>query len=286
MSPIVEDLQKHPLYYSFLGVTRSVSGFPIEHPLDVFKTKAQARASLSFFPIISQVIKESGLKGMYVGAVPSLSREVIKHSYRWPLTAWVHQVYESILPKSMGNRDFTSKILTSISIAGVETFVVTPVERLKVWKITADKSNSYHTFHRDLLSQQGIKALFWGLEAVFLKQISSWTTFMAANHFYKMRAREIDPANQYPITRMLLINESIALTVSAVVLPFDNLKTQMQKFQATEKQKITQTALKILRQSGVKGFYAGFLFRFVQYSLDAALSGTILDVIMDKKPMV
>ncbi len=65
-------------------------------------------------------------------------------------------------------------------MAVIETLIICPLERLKVWMMTSEKKIKIrHYFNIN------IKSLFSGLLPVFTKQIVSWVTFLASQEYLK-----------------------------------------------------------------------------------------------------
>ena len=70
--------------------------------------------------------------------------------------------------------------LTGLCIATLESFVVTPVERVKVFIITSPSSRQWWAQMR--ASAEGL-GLFRGLGAVFSRQVVSWVSFLQGDHY-------------------------------------------------------------------------------------------------------
>jgi hypothetical protein len=81
---------------------------------------------------MQEIYSEKGvLKGFYSGSLPNLGRIVAKNIYRYPLMIGMPQVFE----KRIADRR-VQKFFTGLSIAFIESFILCPFERLKVYFMT------------------------------------------------------------------------------------------------------------------------------------------------------
>ena len=80
---------------SALGVARIIIGFPLEHPIDAIKVQWQAQPHFkNEFQIIQHIYAQKGFRGMYVGAVPNLTRLIIRNIYKYPLLIGLPDFYK------------------------------------------------------------------------------------------------------------------------------------------------------------------------------------------------
>lgn len=88
-SPKIESTQKNTfLYASAMGVFRTVSGLPLEHPFETLKTWMQSENQTPS-QAARHIYKEKQLKGFYSGFWVNCARAVSKAAYRWPLTVYI-----------------------------------------------------------------------------------------------------------------------------------------------------------------------------------------------------
>ena len=123
-------------------------GLPIEHPFDVVKTRYQANPEEgSIRSVANKIYSTNGLKGFYSGAVPNAMRLAGKQMYRWPMMLGFPPFFKETLPKDFRTKYPSSiKIATGLTIASLETFVICPLERLKVYLMTNDVKSEKITF--------------------------------------------------------------------------------------------------------------------------------------------
>ena len=121
-----------------IGLGRTAVGFPLEHPLDSIKTEWQAKPSMPHeLAIVKDIYKRKGVfQGFYAGSLPNLTRCLLKNTYRYPLMVGLPNFYKEILPQSIQNDKKILKLLTGISIGGIEAGLLCPIERVKVHFMT------------------------------------------------------------------------------------------------------------------------------------------------------
>lgn len=86
--------------------------------------------------IFKQIWTEKGFyKGFYAGSLPNCARVVLKNIYRYPMMIGVPNAIEKTIPLARNDRRI-SKGLTGLSIACVESAILCPAERLKVYLMT------------------------------------------------------------------------------------------------------------------------------------------------------
>ena len=68
-------------------------------------------------------------------------------------------------------------MLTGASIAVIETTILCPAERVKVYFMTQSKSESYAEFFKSIRGNLG-KELFRGYTPLLFRQCMNWTVFL------------------------------------------------------------------------------------------------------------
>ena len=126
-----------------IGVLRGLVGFPLEQPMESIKTQWQASPkNKNEIQILKQIYAEKGIyRGFYAGSLPNLTRVVLKNVYRYPLMIKMPNLIQSRVKIAKNDRK-VAKALTGLSIAAIESFILCPVERLKVILMTKNNNNS------------------------------------------------------------------------------------------------------------------------------------------------
>ncbi len=201
------------------GVTRGGISLLIEHPLESVKTQWQDQSekvrnntkSSSCRDILRSIYKEKGMNGFYRGFIPNLVRVSFKQVYRWPLMVFFPNFYEKKLPKVLKEKyKAIPKLLTGLTIANLEIFVITPLDRLKIYfmtskfkeGVTAGGSSNFTTINTNStlprskflffirsLQHGFITEFFRGLEATFWRSNASWVSFLYLEYKFKAFAK-------------------------------------------------------------------------------------------------
>jgi hypothetical protein len=171
----------------------------------------------------------------------------------------------------------TSKLLAGFSIALIESLITCPIERAKVYFMTEDVAQSGGT--KRLLSGGNLfKNLFRGFVPLLTRQSVAWVSFLQADLFIKKRIRSYYniPADQnIPSKYLLIASFFISLFNVMCVMPFDAMKTMMQKVKPT--QTLGDTVLEVWREAGIKGFFVGWRVRYMLYLLQALFTVDIIE---------
>lgn len=128
---------------ALIGCLRGLVGFPLEQPMESVKTQWQANPkNRNEIQILKQIYREKGIyRGFYAGSLPNLTRVILKNVYRYPLMIKMPNLIQSKVSIAKNDRK-VAKALTGVSIACVESFILCPVERLKVILMTKSQPNA------------------------------------------------------------------------------------------------------------------------------------------------
>jgi len=293
---------------SFYGTARALVGLPLEHPFDCIKTVWQANPShSSVSDVIRHIYQRGGVSGFYVGIVPNGLRAASKQLYRWPLMLYLptlfHQTLHSSSPSSSTETSNQNKkrrslalekTLTGFSIATIETFAVCPLERLKVWMMSSHQLPQEPTRRRGILlfvreaysSSSLMSELFRGLNAVYARQIVSWVTFLVADDLTKTIARKTTGQEQLSFGSLFVCSCFVGALNTATTLPFDVVKTHLQKDNPSKSNKddtnkprgVFKSMIELVRKHNgrVGVLYTGWRIRLFQYC-QSLYTVTLLD---------
>lgn len=269
-----------------IGVSRTVGGLPLEHPLDTIRTRWQANPTFSrnALEVAREIYSSKGFLGFYSGAIPNTTRRAIKQTYRWPMMLFFPTFYrDHLLPDRIQQRyPRLPKILTGFSIANFEILVINPLERLKVWLMTSPKRISLLEFFRQRLDTGDIvRELYRGTSAVFFRQNVSWVTFLYIDELTKTKFREYKQTQDLTHLDLFVAGMLVGLVNTGAIMPFDYVKTQRQKF-FENNQSMFEIFKTTLKQEGITRFYVGWKLYLVQYALVAILTVNVLDKLEQK----
>ena len=108
------------------------------------------------------------MKGFFAGSLPNAARIVLKNFYRYPLMVGTPQ---AITDYTGIKNQQALKGLTGGSIALIESFILCPFERLKVYLMTRDTTKT--KFRGNMLSE-----LFRGYVPLLTRQCVAWVAFL------------------------------------------------------------------------------------------------------------
>lgn len=261
------------------GFLRGLFGLPFEHPLDVIKTHRQVKPCYFASHIAREIYSESGIRGFYKGVTPNGLRVSIKQAYRFPLMLYMPSFFKRYLPGEVLEKYPTSpKVFTGFSIACLETGVVGPLERMKVWLITKEKKQTLRSL---FVSENGgslTRTLGAGINAVFARQVVSWVSFLAANaKFAEWERQKYPDRKQMSYFSLMKVGLEVGVVNTACVMPFDTAKTLLQKASPEKNCGIVSIMRKVIRKDGVRGLYAGWQLRLAQYVLHSFFTVPVLD---------
>lgn len=263
---------------SGLGAFRGALGLVIEHPLDTVKTRCQANlGGGSPLEVFKQTFKEGGIKPFYSGAFPNGLRVALKQAYRYPMMLGLPPFFEQALPDSLQTA-FPSIVKTAagITIAGFETFLC-PLERLKVYLMTAEKGEKRIRRFFSQNQNQLFSELTRGLNAVFARQVTSWVSFLVTEDKFKNWERKRTNTTQLSFFSLIKVSFCVGCANTLVNMPFDTVKTNLQKKNFIANEGVLKTMLKIVKTHGMRGLYAGASVRLFQYMIQSAVTVTLLD---------
>lgn len=117
------------------GLMRGLVGFPLEQPFDSIKTQWQADPRFrNEWQIFKDIYQKKGLyRGFYAGSLPNLGRILIKQFYRYPLMIGLPPWFEKKMKTD--NLELV-KAVSGFTIALIESLILCPFERLKVFLMT------------------------------------------------------------------------------------------------------------------------------------------------------
>ena len=171
-----------------IGIMRNVVGFPIEQPLDSVKTQWQASSyHKNEFQIAKDIWNTKGLKGYYSGSIPNVSKSLLRGTYQFPLMISLPSMCEKLIPNSLGGQSPSiQKYFTALFISVFDSFILTPLERLKVYQMTKREHqsrdlNQFYRTHRNNL----IRELFRGTSTTIIRQFVTWSSFFQGDLYMK-----------------------------------------------------------------------------------------------------
>jgi hypothetical protein len=273
--------QNKPLLYVssfFMGVARTLIGFPFEHPLDSIKTQWQAiPEAVNEWDIIKRIYTTKGFKGFFAGGLANATRGVVKNAYRFPALIIFPRLNAMFLPKRVVADEKLMRGMTALTISLSEVVILNPFERLKVVSMTKSGQLTYRQFLHSV--RTGLtKELNRGLTPYFTRQLVSWFVFLEADVILKQRARQLlhlKPDQQIPMKPLFATSLAVGLVTTFVYMPLDMIKTHMQMFKP--RSSMASAYHELISQHGVRGLFTGWRVKTLQYMVATIFAVVILE---------
>lgn len=197
------------------GAARGWAVQAILCPLDVIKTCLQcSQGESKSLQVALTLFRQEGIGVFYKGLTQKLLQIGIKQIWCWPMITMMPPFLQRY---HIGNLE--QQAITGVSIASVDAFFLTPLERARIKIMAAFKETNKFCLTNTL--KDGLQ----GFGAYWSKLTVSWVTFLTTQKYL----RDQYPAGQ-PITisQLVKIGMQSALMVSSVAAPFDYVNTRVQ----------------------------------------------------------
>lgn len=269
-------------------------------PIDMVKVRIQLKSeakggSLSPFTIANDIYKnEGGLKGFYKGIDSALLRQAVYATLRlgiyFNLTDYIKKHVND-----GANLSAFQKVYCSLSAGAIGSFIGNPCD-LSLVRMQADSTlppadrrNYKHVFDAfsRITREEGVKALWNGAtptiaRAMALNMSQLVTYEEAKERITKMMGKGHDMAIMFTASMIA------AIATSTASLPFDNIKTKLQKMKRLPDgsfpyKGFIDCGYKTVANEGILGFWAGlptYYFRVGPHSIITLLSAELFRKMM------
>jgi hypothetical protein len=147
---------------------------------------------------------------------------------------------------------------------------------MKVYLMTAEHKEKgvveFFKKHRGHVLQEMTR----GLSAVYFRQMTSWITFLMTDEKVRDWERERIQSGKLPLLSQLKVSVIVGVINTAVTLPLDGTITRFQKAAPVNARGLFDEMSKVYRACGVRGLYAGWWPRLIQYTIQSAVTGPLL----------
>lgn len=244
------------------------------HPVDTLKTivQAQTGGSRNLLPILSSIISERGLKGLYRGLGSNLTSSA-------PISAIYTLTYEAVKAGLLRHIPEDMSALAHCAAGGcasvATSIVYTPSECVKQqMQVNGLYQNSWQAF-TSLLKQGGLPMLYKGWGAVLCRNVPQSVIKFYTYEGLKLWAQGGQPRDT-PLTTLqaLAIGGVAGSTAAFFTTPFDVVKTRLQTQIPGSVQQyngVIHAFQSIATTEGVAGLYRGLVPRLVIYVTQGAL---------------
>lgn len=256
-------------------------------PIDMVKVRVQVAGELGTttnpFAIAKNVVAESGVKGLYAGLDSALLRQAVYATARLGLYSTFTDMVKA---KNNGEVSTGWKVACSFAAGGLGAAIGNPCD-LSLVRFQADSTlpadqrrnykNVFDALNR-IVTEEGFFSLWKGVGPTVARAISLNVAMLVTND----EAKQIFLKMWGPCFKTTFAASFVSGIFTAVgSLPFDNLKTKMQKMKADPKTgKLPYTSLmdcmtKTIQREGVTGLWTGlptYYFRVAPHAMITLLA--------------
>ena len=244
------------------------------YPLDTIKTHMQIQKNGNSFKTGMNIIKNSGIQGLYYGVIPSLAQVAGKASLRFTL---YEKIKNSFKDKN-GKVSNSKNLIAGLSSGAIEAMVWTsPTERVKIIQQKSQKYISTQNVISNILRNNGIQGLYIGTVPTIYKQsLSVGSRFWMYNlikEFFEKDGQKIT-SSQTVFTGALAGGLSTTFNH-----PFDVVKSRIQS--NTNKGKTFQIMKDIHQKEGIFSLFSGLSPRFYRVAIAQGVTFYIYESIIN-----
>ena len=244
------------------------------YPLDTIKTHMQIQKKGNSFKTGMNIIKNSGIQGLYYGVIPSLAQVAGKASLRFTL---YEKIKNSFKDKN-GKVSNSKNLIAGLSSGAIEAMVWTsPTERVKIIQQNSKKYISTQNVISNILKNNGIQGLYIGTVPTIYKQsLSVGSRFWMYNIIKDFFEKDGQKINSYQTVFTGALAGGLSTTFNH---PFDVVKSRIQS--NTNKGKTFQIMKEIHKKEGFVGLFSGLSPRFYRVAIAQGVTFYIYESIIN-----
>lgn len=251
------DIKKENLAYSSLwGAVRGIAVHTLIYPLEVIKIRQQCSQNESkSLRLALTLLRQEGISAFYKGLVPQLLKTSIKQIWCWPMITGMPSVLQRYQIENL-----RQQVITGLSIATIDAFISTPLERAKI--LSAFRGTSKFCLKNAYREGWG------GLTTHWSKLSVNWVAFLTAQKYLRDQSSGLS-GQSLSFPQLIKIGVQVALIVSLVSAPLDLANTLKQA------QNLTPFHLYSLR--GIFKLYRGWPLNALALVIHNVASVTLIE---------
>jgi len=259
-------------YKNFLvGGLSGMTATAVIQPIDMVKVRIQLRSesggSTSPFSVAREILAADGVAGFYKGLDSALLRQAVYATLRLGI---YFNLTERVRQSNNGeNLSALQKAGCSLTAGGLGSFIGNPCD-LALVRMQADATlpeaerrnykNVFDAFSRTL-AEEGVTGLWRGSVPTMMRASSLNIAMLVSYEEVKERLTALYGADQ-PRKIQLSASMVSAVCTACASLPFDNIKTKMQKQKPNAEgvlpyKSVPDCFAKTAAKEGITGFWAG-----------------------------
>lgn len=267
------DFATNPVMKAFLaGSLSGTCSTLLFQPLDLVKTRVQQTGpSTSLVRVISTVVSQDSVRGLWRGLVPSLVRTVPGVGLYF---SSMHQMKTSLCD---GRPTALQSALIGSSARALSGSVMIPFTVIKT-RFESRAFNYSSTAHAlsSILRTEGLRGLTKGLGPTLVRDVPFSGLYLMFYEQLKTWVPEEVSGTQSSAAVHFSCGLVAGLLASLVTQPADVIKTRLQ-LSSGSGLRLTGAVLQIYRDRGLGGFTTGIVPRSLRRTLMAALAWTVYE---------
>lgn len=275
-----------------LGGMSACMATTVVQPIDTVKVRIQlqegvkggAKVNTNPFKIFTAIVKNEGPLTLYTGLSAGLLRQLTYGTARMG----VFQTLQEKLKKPDGTLTFANSFLASTVAGGLGALIGTPADAALV-RMQADKTfppeqrrgykNGVDAMIR-MAREEGVKGFFSGASPTVIRGLSVNIGMLVSYDYYKEWLKPWADTNTQ--TNRFVAGALSGWTASTVSLPFDFIKTRLQKMKPAPDGSVPYKGFvdcvrKTLAAEGPGAFYQGYLTYVVRITPHIVITWVFLD---------
>ncbi|GAU91906.1 hypothetical protein RvY_04073-2 [Ramazzottius varieornatus] len=267
---------------SFLaGTLTGVCSTFLFQPLDLVKTRIQSQlvagvpqsaiTSFKVIPIVTQILRQENIFGLWRGTVPSLFRTVPGVGIYFTS---IHIMQEMAGP----GRTSTETMLIGVASRVMASLSVLPFTVIKArYESGLFQYSSVFGAFKSTVMTEGFRSLYSGIIPTLLRDAPFSGIYLMFYEMLKSRIKSHLPESNWTPVTHFSAGLAAGLLASIVTHPFDVIKTQIQLTSDPRQRRLLTSARSIWARNGMRGYFAGLFPRIARRTLMTATSWTVYE---------
>ncbi|XBH90258.1 mitochondrial substrate carrier family protein ucpB [Triticum urartu] len=249
----------------------------VTHPLDVIKIRLQMQLAgqrgnlVGMGAIFTQMVEREGPRSLYLGFAPALTRSLIYGGLRLGL----YEPCKHVCSYAFGSTNFAFKFASGVVAGALATALTNPMEVLKVRSQMSTSRISTIGVTREIVSEEGVKALWKGVGPAMVRAGCLTASQMATYDEAKQVLLMWTPLEEG--FQLHLMSSCIAGTAGTLVTaPIDMIKTRLMLQRESKGARVYRNgfhcAYQVVLTEGVKSLYKGGFATFARLGPQTAIT--------------
>ena len=257
------------LFYNFLtGGLSGMCATCLIQPIDMIKVRIQlrgeSRGATSPLDVAKEIYKQGGVKGFYAGIDSALLRQAVYASLRIGI---YYTLNDKLADPETGEVSSTARALNSLAAGAIGSAIANPCD-LALVRMQADQTlpeaerrnyrNVFHAF-QSIMKNDGFMEMYRGCAPTVARAMALNLSMLFTFDVFKKKLEVNYGPGKLTTIKATFIS---GVFVAVCSLPFDNMKTKMQKQTKDSKgvypyQNLRDCFAKSIEREGVRGLWTG-----------------------------